>query len=86
MTKLNLHNKPFLDNRVSKKNARISVLLLDSIVNINNKYYQLVFLNKRKYIVSKKRIKIMIAADEKLIIDYSNDEEYYKFNKTKVVS
>ena len=81
-----MYNKPFLDNRVSKKNARISVLLLDSIVNINNKYYQLVFLNKRKYIVSKKRIKIMIAADEKLIIDYSNDEEYYKFNKTKVVS
>ena len=81
-----MHNKPFLDNRVSKKNARISVLLLDSIVNINNKYYQLVFLNKRKYIVSKKRIKIMIAADEKLIIDYSNDEEYYKFNRTKVVS
>ena len=51
-----------------------SVLLLDSIVNENKNHYPLVFSNECKYIVSKKKIKIMSAIDEELIIDNFDDE------------
>ena len=79
-----MYNTPFLGKRVSKKKnffLRTSALLLDSIVNVNKKYYPLVFSNECKYIVSMEKIKIMSAIDEELIIDYSNDNEYDKFNK-----
>ena len=54
--KLNLYSTPFLGKRESKNEcyARISVLLLDSIVNKNKKYL-LVFSNECKYVVSKER-------------------------------
>ena len=56
------------------------VLLLDSIVNVNKKYYPLVFSNECKCIVSQEKIKIMSATDEKSIIDDSDDEEYKNFD------
>ena len=70
-TKLNLYNTPFLDKILSKNEcyAWTSVSLLDSIVNVNKKYDPLVFSNECKYIVSKEKIKIMIAIDKELIID-----------------
>ena len=57
-----------------------SVLLLDSIVNVNKKYYPQVFSNERKFIVSNEKIKIMSAIDEELIMNDSDDEEYGKFD------
>ena len=82
-TKVNLYSTLFLDKRVSKKEcyAWNSVLLLDSIVNVNKKYYPLVFLYGCKYVVRKEKIKIVSAIDEELIIDGFNDNEYDKFNK-----
>ena len=58
-----------------------SVLLLDSIVNVNEEHYPLVFSNKCKYITSKQKIKVTKGLDEELIIDYSNDKEYDTFNE-----
>ena len=50
--------------------------MLDSYVNVNKKYYPLVFSNVCKYIISKKKIKIISAIDEEVIIDDSGDEKY----------
>ena len=54
-TKVNLYNIPFLNKRVSKNEcyALNSVLLVDSIVNVNKKYYPLAFSNECKYIATK---------------------------------
>ena len=57
------------------------VLLLNSIVNVNKKYYHPVFSSECEYIASKEKIKIMSAINEELFIDDFDDEEYDKFNK-----
>ena len=50
----------------------VTILLIDSIANVNKKYYPLVFSNECKYIISKKKIKIISSIDEELIIDDSD--------------
>ena len=50
----------------------LTILLIDSIANVNKKYYPLVFSNECKYIISKKKIKIISSIDEELIIDDSD--------------
>ena len=50
----------------------LTILLIDSIANVNEKYYPLVFSNECKYIISKKKIKIISSIDEELIIDDSD--------------
>ena len=47
----------------------LTILLIDSIANVNKKYYPLVFSNECKYIISKKKIKIISSIDEELSID-----------------
>ena len=93
-TRINLYNPLFLNKRKSKGECylRTSVLLLDSIVDVNKKHYPLVFSNECKYIVSKQGIEVISAldkelivadSDDKLIINNTDDEydEYDKFNK-----
>ena len=61
-----MHNTPFLNKSKSKCEyyAWTSVLLLDSTVNINNKYYPVIFSNECKFINNKEEIEIMSAIDE----------------------
>ena len=72
-TKIDLHNTPF-PNKNKYKNkcyAWTSVLLLKSIVNINNNYYLVVFSNECKYIANKQEIKIISENHNDLIVDDS---------------
>ena len=80
-TKVDLHNTPFLNkNKYENKcYAWTSVLLLKSIVNINNKCYPVVFSNECKYITNKQEIKITSENHNDLIAGDS-DDEYDKFN------
>ena len=83
ITKVDLHNLPFLNEKEPKNGcyAWTSVLLLDSIININKKFYPLVFSNECKYIVSKEKLEIMNSIDEELIIDDSGDDSYEKIDE-----
>ena len=80
-TKVDLHNTPFLNKSKSKNEcyAWTSVLLLESLVNKNDKYYPVVFSNECRYIVSKQGMEAISAIDEEFIVDDS-DDEYEKFN------
>ena len=75
-TKVDLHNTPFLHKNKyeNKPCAWTSVLLLASIVNINNKYYPVVFSNECRYIANKQEIKIISKNHN------DSDDEYDKFN------
>ena len=79
-TKVDLHNTPFLNKNKYKNKcyAWISFLLLKSIVNINSKYYPVVFSNECKYIANKQEMKIISENHNDLIVDDS-DDEYDKF-------
>ena len=48
-TKVNLHNTPFSCKKISKENkcyTCVSIILLDSIIYIDKKYYPQVFLEE----------------------------------------
>ena len=50
-----------------------SVILLDSIVNVDKKYHLQIFLKEWKYAMKKK--KIMNAINEELKLDESDDDD-----------
>ena len=52
-----------------------SVILLDSIVNVDKKYHLQIFLKEWKYAMKKK--KIMNAINEELKLDESDDDDKY---------
>ena len=83
ITKVDLHNLPFLNKKEPKNGcyAWTSVLLLDSIININKKFYALVFSNECIYIVGKEKVEIMNSIDEELIIDDSDEYSYEKIDE-----
>ena len=56
--KIILYNVNLYGNKMHRKNERytcLSVILLDSLVNVNKKYYPQVFLEKCKYVKKRKR-------------------------------
>ena len=77
-----MYNTRFLNKRASKNECYTwtSVLLLDSIVNVNKKCYHPVFSSECEYIASKEKIKIMSVINDKLFTDDFDDEEYDKCN------
>ena len=65
-TKVDLNSTPFLSKSKFENEyyTCTSVLLVYSIVNINNKYYPVVLSNEYKYIFNKEEIKIMSTINE----------------------
>ena len=59
-TKVDLHTPPCFNKTKSKNEcyAWTSVFLLEPNIDINNKYYPVLFSNECKYIVNKQDIKI----------------------------
>ena len=54
-------------------------LLLDSIINVDEKYYQQIFLEKCEYVVKKE--KIINSINEELNLDKSDSESDNEFKK-----
>ena len=70
-----MYNTPFLNKSKSKNECyvRTSVLLLECIVNINNKYYPVVFSNECKYLVYKEKKKEISEIDKTLFLNDFHD-------------
>ena len=68
-------NKNFKGNKIPKDNeccACVFVILLDSVVNLDKKYYPQIFLEECKYAIKKK--KVMNTINEELNLDKSDCE------------
>ena len=68
-------NTNFQGNKILKDNkccACLFVIVLDSVANVDKKYYQQIFLEECKYAVKKK--KIMNTINKELNPDESDDE------------
>ena len=58
-TKISLYNANFYGNKVPKENEHytcLSTILLDSVINVDRKYFLQVFLKEYKYSTKKKKI------------------------------
>ena len=83
-TKGSLCNINIYGNKTPKEGKYytcFSVILLDSIINVDKKYYPQVFLEECKY-AAKKR-KIMSTIKEELKLDKVDDESYDEFDKCR---
>ena len=75
--KINLYNTNFYRNKTAiecEPCTWFSVILLDSIVNVDKKYHLHIFLKECKYAIKKK--KIMNTINEELKLDESDDDDY----------
>ena len=81
-TKINSYNTKFWGHKTPTEGehyARFSLMLLDSIVNVDKKYNLLIFLKKRKYAIKKK--KIINAINQELDLDeFDDDDDKYDNN------
>ena len=79
-TKIKIYNNKvntnFHDNKIPEDNdycACLSAVLLDSIINVDEKYYSKIFLEKFKYVTKKK--KIINSINEELDLDEADDDD-----------
>ena len=73
-TKINLYDTNFYGNKTPTEVEHytcFSVILLDSIVNLDKEYYPQIFFKKFKYAVKKKKMNII---SEELILNQSDDD------------
>ena len=70
-------NTNFQGKKVPKGNASykcLSLIMLDSVIRVNKKYYPQTLLEECKYVIRKNEMENLINGDLDLIINFDNDE------------
>ena len=76
-------NTNFLGKKVSKENATykcLSLIMLDSVIRVNKKYYPQIFLEECKYVIRKNKMENLINDD--LDLNSSDESESESDNET----
>ena len=71
-------NTNFQGKKVSKENASykcLSLIMLDSVIRVNKKYYQQTLLEKCQYVIRKNKMKSFINDDLNLSSSDEGDNE-----------